>query len=95
MLRLLMGYLRPTSGSARVHGLDSRRDNLAVHARTGYLPGEVRLWTKMTARAIAGQLARLRGLDHDHGTADLAKRLDLDLCGCRLLLPYAVVTTRL
>ena len=78
-LRLLMGYLQPTSGLARVHGLDSWRDSVAVHARTGYLPGEVRLWPKMTARAIAGHLARLRGLDHDVGTADLAKRLDLDL----------------
>ena len=78
-LRLLMGYLQPTSGLARVHGLDCWRDSVAVHARTGYLPGEERLWPKMTARAIAGHLARLRGLDHDHGTADLAKRLDLDL----------------
>jgi ABC-2 type transport system ATP-binding protein len=78
-MRLLMGYLRPTAGSARVHSLDCWRDSAAVHARTGYLPGEVRLWPKMTAGAIAGHLARLRGLDHDTGTADLAKRLDVDL----------------
>jgi beta-exotoxin I transport system ATP-binding protein len=78
-MRLLMGYLRPTAGSARVRGLDCWRDSAAVHARTGYLPGEVRLWPKMTAGAIAAHLARLRGLDHDTGTADLAKRLDVDL----------------
>jgi ABC-2 type transport system ATP-binding protein len=78
-MRLLMGYLRPTSGSARVHGLDAWRDSVAVHARTGYLPGEVQLWPKMSTRAIAAHLARLRGLDHDHGPADLAKRLDVDL----------------
>jgi beta-exotoxin I transport system ATP-binding protein len=78
-MRLLMGYLRPTAGSARVHGLDSWRDSVAVHARTGYLPGEVRLWPKMSTRAMAVHLARLRGLDLDHGTADLAKRLDVDL----------------
>ena len=78
-MRLLMGYLRPTSGSARVHGLDAWRDSAAVHARTGYLPGEVRLWPKMSTRATAAHLARLRGLDHDHGLADLAKRLDIDL----------------
>src|SRR5690242_6960680 len=64
-IRLLMGFLRPTAGSAQVHGLDCWRDSPAVHARTGYLPGEVRLWPKMTARAIAGHLARLRGLGHD------------------------------
>ena len=78
-LRLLMGYLRPTAGSARVLGLDSWRDRVAIHARTGYLPGEVRLWPRMSARQIAGHLIRLRGLRHDQGTADLAKRLDVDL----------------
>jgi ABC-2 type transport system ATP-binding protein len=78
-MRLLMGYLRPTAGSARVHGLDCWRDSVAVHARTGYLPGEVRLWPKMSIQAMAAHLARLRGLDHDSGTADLAKRLDVEL----------------
>ena len=78
-LRLLMGYLRPTAGSARVLGLDSWRDSVAIHARTGYLPGDVRLWPRLSTRQIAGHLARLRGLDHDHGTIDLAKRLDVDL----------------
>ena len=78
-LRLLMGYLRPTAGSARVHGLDCWRDSTAIHARTGYLPGDVRLWPRMSARQIAGHLARLRGLDHDQWIADLAKRLDVDL----------------
>jgi ABC-2 type transport system ATP-binding protein len=78
-LRLLMGYLRPTAGSARVHGMDSWRDSVAVHARTGYLPGEVRLWPRMSAQAIGGHLARLRGLNHDPATVDLAKRLDVDM----------------
>jgi ABC-2 type transport system ATP-binding protein len=78
-LRLLMGYLRPTAGWARVHGLDSWHDSVAVHARTGYLPGEVRLWPKMTARGIAEHLARLRGLGNGHRAADLAKRLDVEM----------------
>jgi ABC-2 type transport system ATP-binding protein len=78
-LRLLMGYLRPTAGSAQVHGLDAWRDRAVVHARTGYLPGEVRLWPRLTARETTGHLARLRGLDHDRGFIDLAKRLDVDL----------------
>jgi len=33
----------------------------------------------MSARQIAGHLARLRGLDHDRGIPELAKRLDVDL----------------
>src|SRR6516225_5812775 len=78
-LRLLMGYLRPTAGSVRVHGLDAWRDRVAVHARTGYLPGDLALWPRLTGRMVTAHLARLRGLDHDSGTADLAKRLDIDL----------------
>jgi ABC-2 type transport system ATP-binding protein len=78
-LRLLMGYLRPTAGGARVHGLDCWRDTVAVHARTGYLPGDLRLWPQMSTQAIAAHLARLHGLVHDPSAADLAKRLDLDL----------------
>ena len=78
-LRLLMGYLRPTAGSVYVHGLDAWRVRVAVHARTGYLPGDVRLWPQLTARAAAGHLARLRGLGHDRGFIDIAKRLDVDL----------------
>jgi ABC-2 type transport system ATP-binding protein len=50
-----------------------------VHARTGYLPGEVRLWPRLTAREATEHLARLRGLDLDRGVIDLAKRLDVDL----------------
>ena len=78
-LRLLMGFLRPTAGSVRVHGLDAWRDRVGVHARTGYLAGDVRLWPRLTAREAAGHLARLRGLGHDPGITDLAKRLDVDL----------------
>jgi ABC-2 type transport system ATP-binding protein len=78
-LRLLMGFLRPTAGCARVHGLDAWRDRVAVHARTGYLPGDVRLWPRLTTREVTSHVARLRGLSHDRGTVDLAKRLDVDL----------------
>ena len=78
-LRLLMGFLRPTAGSARVHGHDAWRDRVAVHARIGYLPGDVRLWPRLTAREAAGHLARLRGLGHDPEITDLAKRLDAEL----------------
>ena len=78
-LRLLMGYLRPSGGCARVHGMDAWGDSVAVHRHTGYLPGDLRLWPRLTARMAASHLARLRGLDHDPGTADLAKRLDIEM----------------
>jgi ABC-2 type transport system ATP-binding protein len=78
-LRLLMGHLRPTSGRASVLGLDTWHDSVQVRGRTGYLPGDLRLWPRLTGREAAGFLAGLRGIDHDSDTPDLAKRLDVDL----------------
>ncbi len=48
-MRLLMGYLRPSAGSALVHGLDCWRDSVAVHARTGYLPRDRRARSRTPA----------------------------------------------
>jgi ABC-2 type transport system ATP-binding protein len=39
-IRTLLDLLHPTSGSARLFGLDSRRDSLAIRARLGNLAGD-------------------------------------------------------
>ena len=79
-IRILLGLLRATSGSASVFGLDSWRDAVAVHARTGYVPGEPGLWERLTGAETIAYLAHLRD---DNGQLEharlLAERLDLDL----------------
>ena len=42
-IRTLLDLLHPTAGSARIFGLDSRRDSVAIRARLGNLPGRLRL----------------------------------------------------
>jgi ABC-2 type transport system ATP-binding protein len=42
-LRLLLDLIRPTSGSAWLLGLDSRKDSLAIRRRVGFLPGDLAL----------------------------------------------------
>ena len=39
-----MGYLRPTSGTATIDGLDCYHQSFEVHRRVSYLPGEARLF---------------------------------------------------
>jgi ABC-2 type transport system ATP-binding protein len=51
-IKLLLGLIRPTSGSARIFGLDTVQDSVAVRARVGYLPQEPRFYEDMTARQI-------------------------------------------
>jgi ABC-2 type transport system ATP-binding protein len=78
-IRLLCGLLRPSSGSARVLGLDvvARRDEM--QSRVGYLPGDFAAYPDLTGGEYLRFLAGLRpGVDWSVALAT-AERLDLDL----------------
>src|SRR5262245_42229957 len=60
-IRILLDLIRPTSGGARLLGLDARTQSVAARARLGYLPGDLRLAERLTGRAQLDSLARLRG----------------------------------
>ena len=78
-IRTLLDFIRPTGGSATVLGLDSRRDSIEIHRRTGYLPGEGTLYERLTGGEYLRYLGELRGgLDVAFVLA-LAERLDCDL----------------
>jgi ABC-2 type transport system ATP-binding protein len=78
-IRLLLDLIRPTAGRALVLGLDSRRDSLAIRARSGYLPGELSLYPRLTGRETLLYFANLRGgVDWGYVGA-LCERLDFDL----------------
>ncbi|WP_020658995.1 ABC transporter ATP-binding protein [Amycolatopsis benzoatilytica] len=78
-LRLLTGMIRPTAGRAEVLGMDSWRDAVAVHRVVGYLPGETRLYDRLTGRQHVAYFGGLRGDPDGKRAAALADRLDLDL----------------
>ncbi|MEK7786330.1 MAG: ABC transporter ATP-binding protein, partial [Chloroflexota bacterium] len=64
----------------RVLGLNPQANPLAVRARTGYLPGELRLEDNMTVEGALRFFNRLRNNKADWNfTRRLAERLDLDL----------------
>jgi len=58
-IRIILDLVRPTSGSARVFGIDCHRESLAARARIGYLPGELGFYGDMTGEATLDLLARL------------------------------------
>ncbi len=78
-LRILLGFLRATSGKARVFGLDAWRSSPKIRARVGYLAGDVRLYTNLTGEQTVGFVARARGRDGGVDAERLATVFDLDL----------------
>ncbi len=48
IMKMLTGFLEPTSGSIRIDGLEFGRDTPSIQARIGYLPENCPLWPEMT-----------------------------------------------
>ena len=78
-IRTLLDFIRPTAGTATVLGLDSRRDSIEIHRRTGYLPGEGALYDRLTGGEYLRYLAELRSSVDWRVVVELAERLDCDL----------------
>ncbi len=78
-IRMLLNFLFPTEGSARVLGLDIVSDSVEIRRRTGYLPGDLALYDTMTARELLLYFSNLRKVDTTKRVAELADQFDLDL----------------
>jgi ABC-2 type transport system ATP-binding protein len=77
-IRVLLDLIRPTSGVARVFGIESSADPVAIHRRIGYLPGEFALYDRLTGGQHLEYFANLRGGVDPAYRASLVERFDLD-----------------
>src|SRR5580765_2290965 len=75
-IRLLLGYLHPTAGSASVLGLDVVRDSVAIRSRVGYLPGGIALYDSLSGERLLDYLGELTGRPSVR-RAELLDRLEL------------------
>jgi ABC-2 type transport system ATP-binding protein len=78
-LRLLLGFLRPTAGSAAIGGHDCWGDSVAARRLVAYLPGELRLYENMTGRQLVRFLGDLRGQPVNGEVGTLARRFEIDI----------------
>jgi ABC-2 type transport system ATP-binding protein len=57
-IKLLLGLIQPSQGSASIFGYDVQRDSVEIRKRVGYLAQDPRYYEHMTARQILGYTAR-------------------------------------
>jgi ABC-2 type transport system ATP-binding protein len=77
-IRLLMGLIHPTAGSASIFGLDCWRQAVEIKKVIGYVPGEPSLDPNLTGGQILEYFANLRGGVDRGYLKQLIQRLDLD-----------------
>jgi ABC-2 type transport system ATP-binding protein len=61
-MKILTCFLPPTSGQARIDGLDISRDSLGVRQKIGYLPENNPLYSEMTVEGFLSFAAQAKGL---------------------------------
>ena len=69
-IRMLTGFMPPTSGTALVAGCDIVADSLAARQRVGYLPERVPVYPDMTVRGYITFWAELRGVRRPRAQVD-------------------------
>ncbi len=77
-IRLLMNFLQPTGGSAKVAGLDIVKDNVAIKKHVGYLAGDVALYPKATGKELLDYLSALQGTDNHEYRTQLEQRFEAE-----------------
>jgi len=77
-IRTLLNFIEPTSGSARICGLDIVKDSVEVKRHVGYLAGEVALYSRMTGKDFLNYMAGLQPVKTKGYTAELVKRFQAD-----------------
>lgn len=90
-MRILTGFLAPTTGEVKVAGYDMLTHSLEARRHLGYLPEAVPLYTDMTVRGYLEFLAHLRGVSGDR----LRSRVDEVVEVCHLDEYYDVLIGKL
>jgi len=79
-IRILLDLIRPTEGAASVLGFDCQRQSIAVRERTGYLPGDLRLYDSMHGEEFLDLIDSFRPRRRDAAyRRALCQRLGLDV----------------
>lgn len=83
-MKLLTGYLSPSTGSARLAGYDVAVDRLAASEHLGYLPENGPLYADMTPRSLLEFIGEVRGIS----AGDMEERMPkvIDLCNLHTVL---------
>lgn len=77
-IRVLLGLLKKTRGTATLFGKDPWKDAVELHKKLAYVPGDVNFWPNLTGGEIIDILGRLRGGLDEKRRTHLLECFELD-----------------
>jgi len=78
-INVLMGFIRPTGGSASVMGFDVKTQHYEIRKLTGYLPERPAFYEDMTGKGNLAYFGRLMGIEElDAKAGELIRQVGLE-----------------
>lgn len=77
-IRLLLGLIAPTSGSATIFGKDVTSDAALIHQDVAYVPGETSYWPSLSGKETLQLLANVHGSVDAVYREELIRKFDFD-----------------
>ena len=80
-IRHLLGFLTPDTGSAKILGMDCRKDSAEIMKHLGYLPAEIAFFDGMKGMDFLKFMGEMRGLTNTSYRDALIEKFQLDTKG--------------
>lgn len=77
-IRILLGIIKKSGGSAKIFGKDVWEDRQEIHKRTSYVPGDIVLWNNLSGGEIIDIFMKLHGSGNKAKRDELIERFELD-----------------
>ncbi|HMH70115.1 MAG TPA: ABC transporter ATP-binding protein [Candidatus Saccharimonadales bacterium] len=78
-IRLLLGLIKPTSGSATILGKEVQHNAAELHKEIAYVPGETSFWPTMTGAETLRFLGTIHDSTDKEYEAELIKKFEFDV----------------
>lgn len=91
-IKMIVGLLRPTSGTAGIGSLDTWQEPVEIKRRIGVLPEEFNLYERLTGAELLDFTAALHGLSRELAAErrdELLTLLDLEEAASRIIADYS------
>ncbi len=92
IMKMISGYLEPSSGNIQVDDLDIAQQRSAVQKRIGYLPESLPIYPEMSVADYLDYAAKLKGLEGDKARNEIRRAIKATDITAKLLAPIATLS---
>lgn len=92
IMKMISGYLEPSSGSITIDELDITRQRAQIQQRLGYLPEVLPVYPEMSVADYLDYVARLKGMHSQQAMQEIRRVIQATDLGNKLIAPISTLS---